>query len=109
MSQTSKLYINFNLFQIASQEDIDAIFKMCIKNLEECVTRFPEHYKSVYRLVYHFMNAVGETKSLEKSKQLLTGTYKTALGNFVQGLFSERKNNNFFNVRSISILNLSNF
>lgn len=78
-----------------SQEVINNIYKMCIKNLEECVSRFPEHYKSIYRLVHHFANA-GD--SMEKCKQLLlSSNYKTTLGNPIGGLFSERKNNNFFN------------
>lgn len=78
-----------------SQEQINNIYKMCIKNLEECVSRFPEHYKSIYRLVHHFLN-IGD--SLEKCKQLLlSSNYKTTLGNPIGGLFSERKNNNFFN------------
>lgn len=78
-----------------SQEVINNIYKMCIKNLEECVSRFPEHYKSIYRLVHHFLT-VGD--SIDKCKQLLlTSSYKTTLGNSINGLFSERKNNNFFN------------
>lgn len=78
-----------------SQDVISNIYKMCIKNLEECVSRFPEHYKSIYRLVHHFLT-VGD--SLEKCKQLLlSSNYKTTLGNPIGGLFSERKNNNFFN------------
>lgn len=80
-----------------SSTDRDAIFRDCIKNMEECVTRFPEHYKSVYRLAYHYMNAPGATKSLEKCSQLLLGQYKTALGNQIPGLFTERRSNNFFN------------
>ena len=77
------------------QEQINNIYKMCIKNLEECVSRFPEHYKSIYRLVHHFLN-IGD--SIEKCKQLLlSSNYKTTLGNPIGGLFSERKNNNFFN------------
>lgn len=78
-----------------SQSTIDEIYKMCIGNLEECVTRFPEHYKSMYRLIHHYAT-VGD--SIEKYKQLLLKSdYKSALGNKISGLFSERKNNNFFN------------
>jgi calcineurin-binding protein cabin-1 len=78
-----------------SQETINEIYKMCIKNLEECVTRFPEHYKSIYRLVHHNLT-VGN--NIEICKQLLLKSdYKSALGNKISGLFTERKNNNFFN------------
>uniref|UniRef100_A0A182VXI8 C2 domain-containing protein n=1 Tax=Anopheles minimus TaxID=112268 RepID=A0A182VXI8_9DIPT len=75
----------------------DTIFKLCIKNLEECITRFPEHYKSMYRLIHHFMHAPGTTKSFESARQLLLGTYRTTLGNQIPGLFTERKTTNFFN------------
>lgn len=84
---------------LLKQQDLDTLYKICIKNLEECVTRFPEHYKSIYRLVNHFLNASGETKSLENCRLLLLTTYKTTLGSQITGLFTERKNNNFFNVR----------
>uniref|UniRef100_A0A336LS40 CSON002665 protein n=1 Tax=Culicoides sonorensis TaxID=179676 RepID=A0A336LS40_CULSO len=83
--------------QPLKQSELDALYKICIKNLEECVTRFPEHYKSIYRLVNHFLNATGETKSLENCRQLLLSTYKTTLGSQITGLFTERKSNNFFN------------
>lgn len=77
------------------QEQINTIYKMCIKNLEECVSRFPEHYKSIYRLVHHFLHV---NVDINKCRQLLlTSNYKTTLGNSINGLFSERKSNNFFN------------
>ena len=74
---------------------------MCIKNLEECVTRFPEHYKSVYRLVNIYLTAPEKIKDTKKCSQLLLGTYTTALGNQIQGLFADRKNNNMFNVSTV--------
>ncbi|XP_055643034.1 calcineurin-binding protein cabin-1-like isoform X2 [Toxorhynchites rutilus septentrionalis] len=80
-----------------SSDDRDLMFKDCIKNLEECITRFPEHYKSVYRLAYHYLNTSGSHKSIERCRELLLGVYKTTLGNQINGLFTERKNNNFFN------------
>lgn len=79
------------------EHDLESIFKTCIRNLEECVTRFPEHYKSIYRLVNIYLNAPDAIKDLRKCKQLLLSTYTTGLNNSVQGLFADRKNNNFFN------------
>lgn len=80
---------------LVDQEQITIIYKMCIKNLEECVSRFPEHYKSIYRLVHNFLHV---NEDLDKCRQLLlTSSYKTTLGNSINGLFSERKSNNFFN------------
>lgn len=81
-----------------TEHDQDFIYKSCIKNLEECLTRFPEHYKSIYRIVNHYLTAPEKYKNLDKTRQLLLGTYTTSLGNKINGLFSERKNNNFFNV-----------
>lgn len=75
---------------------------MCIKNLEECVTRFPEHYKSIYRLVLIYLNAPERIKNVEKCRQLLMGTYTTALNNQIQGLFSDRKTTNLFNVSQLA-------
>lgn len=83
--------------QIVKSSEIDTLFKSCIRNLEECVTRFPEHYKSTYRLVYHFLHAKGSTKSLSNCHQLLLSTYRTTLGSNITGLFTERKTNNLFN------------
>lgn len=85
------------------EKHIDSIYRMCIKNLEECVTRFPEHYKSIYRLVQIYMNGPERMKNTEKCNQLLLGTYTTELGNQIQGLFTDRKTNNLFNVSSISL------
>lgn len=84
---------------LLSDSAVENIYKMCIKNLEECVTRFPEHYKSIYRLVLIYLNAPERVKDVEKCQQLLMGTYTTALGNSIQGLFSDRKNSNLFNVK----------
>lgn len=78
-------------------EKLKLIYGMVVQNIEECVTRFPEHYKSIYRLVYHYMNAPKEYCDLTQSEQLLIGQYKTTLGNLVNGLFYDRKNNNLFN------------
>lgn len=80
-----------------SEHELESIYRSCVRNLEECVTRFPEHYKSVYRLVYHYLHAPEKLRDLEKCRQLLLGQYTTNLGNQINGLFSDRKNNNIFN------------
>lgn len=80
------------------EKRVHSIYEMCIKNLEECITRYPEHYKSIYRLALIFMNGPEKIKDIKKCNQLLLGTYTTVLGNQVQGLFTDRKNNNLFNV-----------
>lgn len=88
---------------VLSASNVEGIYKVCIKNFEECVTRFPEHYKSIYRLVLIYLNGPENIRELKKCKQLLLGTYTTALGNPIQGLFSDRKNNNLFNVNSVFV------
>ncbi|XP_061392801.1 calcineurin-binding protein cabin-1-like [Musca vetustissima] len=80
-----------------SLNEIKRIYEMVVRNIEECITRFPEHYKSIYRLVYHFMNGPTELRNLEVAEQLLMGQYKTSLGNIVNGLFYEKKHTNLFN------------
>ncbi|XP_013099300.2 calcineurin-binding protein cabin-1 [Stomoxys calcitrans] len=80
-----------------SLEELKTIYRMVVQNIEECVTRFPEHYKSIYRLVHHFMYAPPGHRNLEACEKLLIGQYKTTLGNVVNGIFYERKNNNLFN------------
>lgn len=80
-----------------SEHELEAIYRSCVRNLEECVTRFPEHYKSVYRLVHHYLHAPEKLRDLEKCRQLLLGQYTTNLDNQINGLFSDRKNNNIFN------------
>lgn len=79
---------------------------MYVKNLEECFTQYPEHYKSIYRLALIYMSGPDKMKDIEKCNQLLLGTYTTTvLGNQVQGLFTDRKNNNLFNVSNTFNLN----
>lgn len=78
---------------------------MCMKNLEECITRYPEHYKSIYRLAVIYLNGPEKIRDIKKCNQLLLGTYPTVLGNQVQGLFTDRKNNNLFNVSSTFVMN----
>ncbi|ETN63580.1 hypothetical protein AND_004696 [Anopheles darlingi] len=96
-SDTSSTEDELTNEQTISSTERDTIFKHCIKNLEECITRFPEHYKSMYRLVHHYMHAPGDTKSFDKARQLLLGNYRTTLGTHIPGLFTERKTTNFFN------------
>lgn len=82
-----------------TDSELESIYRICIRNLEECVTRFPEHYKSIYRLANIYLNSTSaKVKDLKKCRQLLIGTYTTGLSNHIQGLFADRKLNNFFSV-----------
>lgn len=78
------------------------LVRHCLVALEECVLRFPQHYKSLYRLTHFYFHSKFH-RNVSKCQDLLLGTYKClpmegrpANANF-QGLFAERKNNNFFN------------
>ena len=82
---------------LSASEELKTIYRMVVQNIEECATRFPEHYKSIYRLVYHYMNSPKEYCDISQSEKLLLGQYKTSLGNLVNGLFYDRKTNNLFN------------
>nr|XP_006814139.1 PREDICTED: calcineurin-binding protein cabin-1-like [Saccoglossus kowalevskii] len=65
-----------------------------------CLTRFPQHYKSLYRLSRFYLYA--EThKNIQWSRDLLMGTSYLPWYQYkhmpAQGLFAERNKSNFFN------------
>lgn len=65
--------------------------------LEDCIRRLPQNYKALYRLSHMYFHYI-KKKDLVKAKQLLLGEYKCKNGVIINGLFSDRKNSNFFNV-----------
>lgn len=71
--------------------------------LEQCVLRFPQNYKALYRLVHLYFNYKAR-KDGSKCKQLLLSEYKCKSGSVVNGLFADHKANNFFNVKIHFIL-----
>ncbi|XP_058796392.1 calcineurin-binding protein cabin-1-like [Phymastichus coffea] len=82
----------------ATEKEVSELIEMCLAGLEQCILKFPKHYKSVYRLAYfHFNNKT--FKNIAACKQLLLGTYECRFhpNQKIQGLFADRKNNNFFN------------
>ncbi|KAL1456747.1 hypothetical protein WDU94_001451 [Cyamophila willieti] len=61
------------------------IVSYCASALEECHRRFPEHFKSLYRLAYHYYHSTSD-RDVDKARSIL-----------LDGLFRQRKQKNFFN------------
>ena len=82
-----------------NDEETAILVAYCLSGLEQCILRFPEHYKSLYRMAHFFFyNKVA--KNSAKCRELLLETYRCQFyeSQTVQGLFADRKSTNFFNV-----------
>lgn len=84
------------------------LVRHCLIALEECVLRFPQHYKSLYRLTHFYFHSKFH-RNISKCQDLLLGTYKclpmegrSASASF-QGLFADRRSSNFFNVSHLKM------
>ncbi|CAG9130913.1 unnamed protein product [Plutella xylostella] len=79
-----------------TDDEIMNIISACLDALEDCVSRFPLHYKALYRIAhYHFYYKKG--KDIERCRDIMLTSFTSKLGNKVTGLFGERKTTNFFN------------
>ncbi|CAG5056869.1 unnamed protein product [Parnassius apollo] len=79
-----------------TDEEIMKIVSACLDALEDCASRFPPHYKAIYRLAhYHFYYKKG--KDIERCRDLMLSNFTLRCGQKLSGLFSERKHSNFFN------------
>ncbi|XP_013173457.1 PREDICTED: calcineurin-binding protein cabin-1-like [Papilio xuthus] len=79
-----------------TDEEIMKIVIACLDALEDCASRFPPHYKAIYRLAhYHFYYKKG--KDIERCRDLMLSNFTMRCGQKLGGLFSERKQSNFFN------------
>lgn len=79
-----------------TDEEIMKIVSACLDALEDCASRFPPHYKAIYRLAhYHFYYKKG--KDIERCRDLMLSNFTSRAGQKLGGLFSERKPSNFFN------------
>ncbi|XP_050679518.1 calcineurin-binding protein cabin-1-like [Leptidea sinapis] len=79
-----------------SDNQIMEIVSDCLDALEDCACRFPPHYKAIYRLAhYHFYYSKG--KDIERCRDLMLSSFTSRSGQKLGGLFSERKQSNFFN------------
>ncbi|ESO97504.1 hypothetical protein LOTGIDRAFT_152594 [Lottia gigantea] len=73
------------------------LISSCMKTLNMCLSRFPNHYKSVYRLAYAYTYSKNH-KNLQFARDLLLGTNHWQKTDHMSspGLFHERKTANFF-------------
>ncbi|KAK5640159.1 hypothetical protein RI129_010970 [Pyrocoelia pectoralis] len=95
-SSTSSSSTSSETSMYLSTSDVNSLVDRCISGLEQCMIRFPQNYKALYRLVHlHFHYKA--RKDISKCKHLLLHEYKCRNGAVVSGLFSDRKINNFFN------------
>ncbi|KAF4526739.1 hypothetical protein B566_EDAN015309 [Ephemera danica] len=75
--------------------DLKNLVQACLKALETCVIRFPEHYKALFRLAhYHFRSRAH--RDVARCRDLLLGPDVPA-SSALHGLFQDRKPSNFFN------------
>lgn len=91
------------------------IMEMCLEAMNRCLQRFPNHYKSLYRLAHHFFSlkdfiaarvvllgrftaSSGSSSLLKKPENLLdSNNQDSSKPEPILGLFSDHKNNNLFN------------
>lgn len=65
-----------------------SLIERCLAGLEECIKRFPQHYKSYYRLCHFYFRSPSH-KDNKKFHDLMFGE---------RGLFVGQKPQNFFQV-----------
>ncbi|KAM9329216.1 calcineurin-binding protein cabin-1 [Gastrophryne carolinensis] len=71
----------------------------CITSLKHCLNRFPQHYKSLYRLAYLYTHSHTH-QNLQWARDVLLGSsipWQQLKHMPAQGLFYERNKTNFFN------------
>ncbi|XP_040898179.1 calcineurin-binding protein cabin-1 isoform X2 [Toxotes jaculatrix] len=75
------------------------LVEMCVRALFLCLSRFPQHYKSLYRLAYFYSNSKTH-QNLHWARDVLLGSsvpWQQLKHMPAQGLFCERNKTNLFN------------
>uniref|UniRef100_A0A3Q3AJW2 Calcineurin-binding protein cabin-1 n=1 Tax=Kryptolebias marmoratus TaxID=37003 RepID=A0A3Q3AJW2_KRYMA len=75
------------------------LVEMCVRALFLCLSRFPQHYKSLYRLAYFYSNSKTH-QNLQWARDVLLGSsvpWQQLKHMPAQGLFCERNKTNLFN------------
>ncbi|KFM73927.1 Calcineurin-binding protein cabin-1, partial [Stegodyphus mimosarum] len=80
-----------------SLTEISKLIPICLDAMRECLQRFIQHYKSLYRIAHYYCHST-KNKNLSWAREiLLAATPPTKKYQSLPGLFAERKNTNFFN------------
>ncbi|GBN00302.1 Calcineurin-binding protein cabin-1 [Araneus ventricosus] len=80
-----------------SQSEIAELVPVCLDAMRECLQRFIQHYKSLYRMAHYYCYSK-KNKNLQWAREiLLAATPPTRKYPSMPGLFADRKNTNFFN------------
>ncbi|KAF7668316.1 hypothetical protein LDENG_00018520 [Lucifuga dentata] len=75
------------------------LVEMCVRGLFLCLGRFPQHYKSLYRLAFFYSNSKTH-QNLQWARDVLLGSsvpWQQLKHMPAQGLFCERNKTNLFN------------
>ncbi|XP_078277456.1 calcineurin-binding protein cabin-1 isoform X2 [Rhinoraja longicauda] len=81
------------------REQRRVLIEQCTRALHLCLSRFPQHYKSLYRLAYLYIYSKTH-KNLNWARDVLLGVtvpWQQLKHMPAQGLFYERNKTNFFN------------
>ncbi|XP_047447273.1 calcineurin-binding protein cabin-1 isoform X4 [Mugil cephalus] len=76
------------------------LVEMCVRALFLCLGRFPQHYKSLYRLAFFYSNSKTHQQNLQWARDVLLGSsvpWQQLKHMPAQGLFCERNKTNLFN------------
>ncbi|XP_018117362.1 calcineurin-binding protein cabin-1 isoform X2 [Xenopus laevis] len=81
------------------EEQRKVLIEQCINSFRLCLSRFPQHYKSLYRLAYLYTHS-NNYQNLQWARDVLLGSsipWQQLKHMPAQGLFYERNKTNFFN------------
>uniref|UniRef100_A0A8C5LJ11 Calcineurin-binding protein cabin-1 n=1 Tax=Leptobrachium leishanense TaxID=445787 RepID=A0A8C5LJ11_9ANUR len=81
------------------EEQYKVLIEQCTNSFRLCLSRFPQHYKSLYRLAYLFTYSHTH-QNLQWARDVLLGSsipWQQQKHMPAQGLFYERNKTNFFN------------
>lgn len=100
-SSTSKAEVTVQddpFLKLPEDEMKQVLLKTCVHAMKECVSRFPQHFKSVYYLARFYCHSK-RSCNLQLAREYLLESGQgrlTATDPETPGLFAERKNTNFF-------------